>query len=561
MHIHQVDIDQNSLEHNIRQFRALVGPDRLLSVAVKANAYGHGLVASSRIMLKAGVDWLAVNALFEARILRAAGVEAPVYVMGYIPNDDLAEALELDVRFVVYNKETIDQLGEITQTLGKTARVHIKAETGNNRQGVLVDELVSFAQYIQEFDGIEIEGLATHFANIEDTTDHSYAEAQVKRFERLIQELKDVGITIPITHCANSAATILFPHTHFDMVRVGIAAYGMWPSQETLISAREDGRACDLRPILTWKTMVAQVKMIPKDSFIGYGCTHKTTRDTRLAIVPVGYYDGYDRGLSNNAHVLIHGKRAKVIGRVCMNIIMVDVTDILAVRVEDEVVLLGRQGEEVISAEQMGAWIGTINYEITTRINENIPRVVRNYGELTDLEEEGFLVDPVYYRQHIRFERRSFLGRSTVDRLKEAESYLPEGHRLKIFDGFRTLDTQKSLFDDYYVRLSEKHPDWPPSQLYEAASEFVAPPVRDPENPPPHNTGTVVDLTVVDAAGNELDMGTEFDHFTEQAHTQHFEEKKPAIHANRMILKEAMERAGFENYPSEWWHFNTAAHG
>jgi alanine racemase len=367
-----VEISKDALIGNIKQLRAIVGDDRILCPCVKANAYGHGLLETAKIFLEAGADWLAVNAVFEARALRMAGISAPIYILGYVPLDSLEEAAELDCRFIVYNKETIERLRDIN----KEVRIHLKVETGNNRQGVLVKDLIDFAKYAKRFDNIEIEGLATHFANIEDTTDHSYAVNQLKRFNEAYEMLKAAGIDIPIRHCANSAATILFPETRFEMVRPGIASYGMWPSNETRVSyVKENKNGLELKPAFTWKTKIAQIKKIPSGEYIGYGCTYRTTRETKLAILPVGYYDGYDRGVSG-AYVLIHGKRAPLCGRVCMNIIIVDITDIPESRLEDEVVLIGKSLNEKISTEQFAAFARTINYEVTTRVNDRIPRVL-----------------------------------------------------------------------------------------------------------------------------------------------------------------------------------------
>jgi len=371
-----VEISKDALSNNVRQFRKLIG-EKILCPCVKSNAYGHGLVETSRVFIEAGANWLAVNAIYEAKILRNAGITSPIYILGYVPFSSLEDVLNFDVRIVVYNKETIDSLSELANKFNKKPKVHIKIETGNNRQGVLEKDIVEFAKYVIDKGNIEIEGLSTHFANIEDTTDHSYAYKQIERFKNVISELEKVGINIPIKHCANSAATILFPETHFDMARTGIATYGMWPSTETYVSylkQRNDG--FNLIPAFTWKTKIGQIKIVPKDEYIGYGLTFKTTRDTKLAILPVGYYDGYDRGISNGGYVLINGKRAHICGRVCMNIIMVDVTDISDAKIEDEVVLIGSQGEESISAEQFGKWANTINYEVTTRVNERIPRII-----------------------------------------------------------------------------------------------------------------------------------------------------------------------------------------
>jgi len=365
-----VEISKKALRNNIIEFRRIVG-DKILCPCVKANAYGHGLVGASEVFLEAGADWLGVNSIYEARELREAGVEAPIYILGYTSLDQLEEACDLNVRIVVYDRETINKLGEI----GKSIKVHLKVETGNNRQGVLIKDLIQFAQLIDGFENIELEGLSTHFANIEDTTDHSYAEMQLTRFEEAHKLLKDSGFDVPIRHSANSAATALFPKTHFEMVRPGISTYGMWPSNETQVSyEKEIDGGLNLQPAFTWKAKIAQIKNIPEGELIGYGCTYKTSHSTRLAIIPVGYYDGYDR-CTTGAHVLIRGKRAPVRGRVCMNILMVEVTDIPEACLEDEVVLIGRSGDEFISAEQFGTWAGTINYEIPTRVNERIKRI------------------------------------------------------------------------------------------------------------------------------------------------------------------------------------------
>lgn len=382
-----VEISKSALAHNAKLLReridsGRVGEKCVLSACVKANAYGHGLVETSKVFLESGVDWLDVNAIYEAEALRKAGVTAPIYVMGYTLMEDLYKAFDLDVRLVVYDKEIVRRLGEIAEKSSvRPLNLHIKVETGNNRQGVRLDDLINFAKYIQSFKGLRLEGIATHFANIEDTTDHSYAFSQVEKFKKAKEILVEAGISVPMMHCANSAATILFPETHFDMVRSGISTYGMWPSNETRVSYREtNGGELDLMPAFTWKSVVAQVKTVPAGEFIGYGCTFKTTRDVRMAIVPIGYYDGYDRAVSNTAHVLIRGQRAKVLGRVCMNMMMVDVSDIADVSLEDEVVLVGAQEffgvSDAVSVEQFASWASTINYEITTRVNERIPRLI-----------------------------------------------------------------------------------------------------------------------------------------------------------------------------------------
>jgi len=371
-----VEISRSALESNIRQFKRIIGSAALLCPCVKANAYGHGLVDAAKIFTAAGADWLSVNALYEARALRQAGLTCPLYILGYVPCGGIPEALALDCRLVVYNPETIEAVAAAAQQSTHAARVHIKVETGCNRQGVYPEDLVAFARHISCFKNIELEGLSTHFANIEDTTDHSFAERQIDCFEQAARALEASGISVPLKHCANSAAAILFPKTRGNMVRIGISGYGMWPSNETYVSyVRERQEGFILTPGFTWKAKIAQVKTVPAGQYIGYGCTYKTGHAARLAVIPVGYYDGYDRGIACG-YVLINGKRASIRGRICMNILMAEITDIPEAGLEDDVVLIGRSGDERISPEQFAQWAGTINYEATTRVSERIPRII-----------------------------------------------------------------------------------------------------------------------------------------------------------------------------------------
>jgi alanine racemase len=257
-------------------------------------------------------------------------------------------------------------------------RVHLKVETGTHRQGIEGDDLEDLLEYLRTVPRLQVEGVYTHFANIEDTTDHGYALRQAERFRMALAEVEAAGFHQAKRHAACSAAIALFPETHLDMVRLGISQYGIWSSKETRVSFQNLHETAEstLRPVLSWKARVSQVKWIPADAYVGYGCTYQTTRRTRLAVLPVGYGDGYDRHLSNTAHVLVRGCRAPVLGRVCMNLTMIDVTDVPGVAVEDEVVLLGRQGENEVTAEQLAALVGTISYEILARLAGHLARVV-----------------------------------------------------------------------------------------------------------------------------------------------------------------------------------------
>jgi alanine racemase len=371
-----VEVSRSALLNNLAQFRKLAGT-ALVAPVVKANAYGHGLVLTARILAAGGADRLCINAAYEAELLRQAGIELPLLQLGYLSPAEAGQVAALDVAPVVYDPDVVRALAAAGRAAGRTLRVHLKVETGNNRQGLPLAQAVELARLIRSLPGIELEGLSSHYADIEDTTDHTYAKSQLARFNEAFAALTAAGVPPRIRNFSNSAAAILWNETHFELLRVGIATYGMWPSRETLVTAKALGRdKTDLAPALTWKTVVAQVKEVPPGDTVGYGRSFQTTRATRLAVLPVGYYDGYDRKLGGSGRVLVRGRIAPVLGRVCMNMIMVDVTDIPGVRAGEEVVLLGRSGQQEVSAERLAGWIGTINYEVTTRINDRIPRIV-----------------------------------------------------------------------------------------------------------------------------------------------------------------------------------------
>jgi alanine racemase len=371
MELTWVEISKEALSENISTFRRLVGNDVKLAPAVKSNAYGHGLVGTSKVLLEAGADYLCVNALYEAEALRKAGIKAPILIIGYTALSDLDRAVELKCDLTVYNIETIQALGKLRQP----ANVHLKIETGNHRQGVKPEDLPGVLNEFKKHSNLRMAGLSTHFANLEDRINHNYALYQLKEFKKAYRYLEEHGHAPHFRHTANTAAAILMPEAHFNFVRVGIGAYGLWPSDKTLKAAAHAGINVPLTPALTWKTVVVQVKEVEKGALVGYGCTYSMPKKGRIAVLPVGYYDGYVRLLSNKGFVLIRGHRAPVIGRICMNMFMVNVSHIPDVKLEDEVVLLGKQGKEEITAEEMGELSQTINYEVTTRINERIPRI------------------------------------------------------------------------------------------------------------------------------------------------------------------------------------------
>jgi alanine racemase len=373
----RIEVSREALVHNIREFRRIIGRRRLFLGVVKANAYGHGLLETSGIAVAEGVDWLGVNSVAEGVALREAGFGVPILVLGYAPLDALEEAVDRDLRLTVYNRETVQRLGALAGRAGKPVRLHVKVETGTWRQGVVPRDLGAFLREVRKHPGLVVEGLSSHFANIEDTTSHDYPRLQLDCYREACREAEAEGPRVPIKHMSCTASTILFQDPDFNLARVGIGLYGLWPSKETYLSSvLEKKRPPDLRPVLAWRARIAQVKKVPAGAFVSYGCTFRTTRPTVLAVVPVGYSDGYDRRLSNAAHVLVKGRRAPVRGRVAMDFLMADVTDVPGVRLEDEVTLLGADGAERVAAEDLASLIGTIGYEVLARINPQIPRVV-----------------------------------------------------------------------------------------------------------------------------------------------------------------------------------------
>ncbi|HUT65928.1 MAG TPA: alanine racemase [Spirochaetota bacterium] len=369
-----VELDREAPDHNAKELIRGAKQGVKLCAVVKSNAYGHGVGQMAGLL--PSVHWFAVNSLEEGLQLRRLGVERPVLVLGHVPIARLGEARDSGLRLTVFNRDTIVAI-EALPGKKEPVRVHLEIETGTARQGVLPEKVEGFVKQIRGKDGLVLEGVSTHFANIEDTLNHEYAERQLTLFSEVLEKIRGLGIDPPVVHTACSAASILFPKTHFTMLRTGIGLYGLWPSKETYLSARMGSlRIPELKPVLTWKAKIVQIKTLPAGNFVGYGCTYKTTRRTKLAVLPVGYADGYDRAFGNRAHVLVHGKRAPVIGRVCMNHCMIDVTDIPKTALEDEVVLLGKSEDESIVVEKLAEWAGTINYEVVSRISPLLERKV-----------------------------------------------------------------------------------------------------------------------------------------------------------------------------------------
>jgi alanine racemase len=370
-----IEIDAQRLRNNIDAFRTTIAPTTSLMVVVKANAYGHGLETVAPLAAQRA-DWLGVNCIDEALAITELKIQKPIAILGHTPLEQMDAVVRNEYRQVLYRVDVARALSQASVQLGIPARVHLKIETGTNRQGIAVNKLAAFIDEVKKLPGLEIEGAYTHFANIEDTLDPSFAESQVQKFRQALDILKSLDIRPPQVHASASAGALLYSDMDFSMVRVGIGTYGIWPSRETQIAARERGRKLSLAPVMTWKTRVAQIKDVSAGEYVGYGLTFRASRAMKLAVLPIGYYDGYDRKLSSSGRALIHGQPASIVGRVAMNMTMLDVTDVGA-DLDDEVVLLGRQGNAEIRVEELAEKIGSIPYEVVARINPLIPRLLR----------------------------------------------------------------------------------------------------------------------------------------------------------------------------------------
>jgi alanine racemase len=365
-----VEIDLSAIANNIRSIKAIVGPDVRILASLKADAYGHGAVKVARTVLHNGASMIGVATVSEATPLRNAGVNAPILVFGYIPPWQMREAVHLDLTITLYSSEAASALSRAALALDKHVKVHIKVDTGMGRLGVRaeqVEEVLALLHAVRSLPHIEIEGLFTHFA-MADSADQAHLRMQLARFQELLRVLDQQGLRPPLIHAANSAALLSLPEARFDMVRPGIALYGLDPSTDVPLPE-------GFRPALSFKTQVAHVKTVPAGECISYGCQYITERPTRVATLPVGYADGFRRAPFNWGTVLLHGQEAPILGRVCMDQCMIDVTSIPQTRVGDEVILIGRQGSATMSAEQVAERLGTSNYEVVSAILARVPRV------------------------------------------------------------------------------------------------------------------------------------------------------------------------------------------
>ncbi len=360
------EVDLSAIAHNVEAIKQHIGSQVTLIAVVKANGYGHGMVEIARTALAHGSSYLAVARLEEGVQLREAGIAAPVLVMNYTPPNNIEAGVAHDLTLTVTEPAIVERVSHHARHQAKTGRVHVKIDTGMGRFGLLPDEVLPFFEQVAAYPNVEFEGIFSHFA-VADLADKSYTWQQFETFTRVLDQLDVAGYRPPLRHIANSAATFDLPAMHLDAVRVGIALYGLLPSGEV-------EPVVPIKPALTLKSSVARVKTLPAGASISYGRTYITPHAMPVALIPVGYGDGYHRALSNRGAVLIHGQRAPIVGRVCMDQFVVDISACGPVALGDEVVLVGRQGQACITAEAVARWAETINYEVTTGL---LPRVSR----------------------------------------------------------------------------------------------------------------------------------------------------------------------------------------
>lgn len=367
-----IEIDTKAIRANYRTFRKFIPKEVRMAGVVKSNAYGHNLTEFALELEKLGIDMLAVDSITEALSLRRSGVKTPILVLGYTLPEMFVKAVGKNIHLTI---SSLPGLRVFLKSLyARKIPIHLKVDTGMHRQGFLLEEKDTVLKLLLGAGKrVRVLGLYTHFATAKDPEDRAFTSKQIKEFSVWRAAFQEKRFAV-FAHAGASAGTLLFPEAHFDMVRVGIGLYGVYPSEEI---QRVYASALGLKPILSWKTIVSEIKNVPKGEAVGYDLTHRFKNPSRIAVCPVGYWHGFPRALSNNAFVLIRGKRAPVLGRVSMDMIIVDATHIPEVRVGDEVVLIGESGKEEVSATEFAHRAGTTAYEILTRLNPLMKRIYR----------------------------------------------------------------------------------------------------------------------------------------------------------------------------------------
>lgn len=373
------EIDLDAIAYNTKNIKKLIGDKELIAI-VKADCYGHGAVDVVPTFLENGASRLAVAMLTEGIELRENNINAPIVILGYTPLYLGEELINYDIEQTVYDLDYAKELSEIALSLNKRAKIHIAIDTGMGRIGFLpCNETVKTIAEICTLKGLEIVGIFSHFST-SDEEDKSYTKEQLLKFTKVMENLKAFGIQIPLKHLSNSGAIIDMPETYLNSVRPGIILYGYYPSNEVF----KDNLS--IKPALTLKAKIGHVKELDSDMYIGYGKTFKTNKKTIVATLPIGYGDGYPRALAENAKIIVNGKFAKILGRICMDQCMIDVTDIENVKTGDEVIILGEEGDLKFNADDIAGALGTINYEILCMLKSRIPRVYIKNKEIVKVK-------------------------------------------------------------------------------------------------------------------------------------------------------------------------------
>lgn len=361
------EINLGAIRHNLEVVNHIVKARAKILGVVKADAYGHGMTEVSKAIVDY-VDYFGVASIDEAAVLRRAGIQKPVLVIGVILPEEIEGVLKFNLIQTVSDLDISKKLSRLAQSRNKKIKVHIKVDTGMGRLGFWHEEAIDFIKRISRLKNIIIDGIFTHFPNAE--ADSVFTYNQIRNFERLAENLRDNNIDIPIKHTANSMGLIDFKDSHMNMVRPGLMMYGIYPKESLMKNIL-------LRPALTLKTKISYLKSMPKGRSISYGMTYVTPRPTKIATIPVGYGDGYSRYFSNKAEVLIKGVRCPIVGRVCMDMCMVDVGCLKNVKAGDDVILIGSQADEIIRAEELARLINTIPYEVLCNIGRRVPRIYK----------------------------------------------------------------------------------------------------------------------------------------------------------------------------------------
>jgi alanine racemase len=364
-----IEIDRKAIAHNYHVFRNLIDKKCKLLAVVKSNAYGHNLMEFAKEQEKLGADFLGVDSVVEALTLRKEGIKIPILVLGYTLPEMIVEAVNKNISITVSNFETLSVVIKSKLRI----KIHIKVDTGMSRHGFLESDIKEVLNKLKNNKNIVVEGLFTHFSMAKNPSFPAHTNSQIEKFEKWRGAFMKAGYK-PIYHASATSGTLLYPKAHFDMVRIGISLYGIWPSKESEAYMSDK---ISLKPVLSWKTIIAEIKKLPKGSKVGYDCTEVLKKDSIIAVCPIGYWHGYPRALSSIGKVLINGEKAKILGRVCMDIVMVDVTHIKNIKVGDEVALIGKSGTVEISADDISTLLDGSSYELLTRINPLIKRIYK----------------------------------------------------------------------------------------------------------------------------------------------------------------------------------------